>query len=178
MARSPHHPRWNWARPYRLNRDGARPPLPSSAPGLGSRTGPVPCHVCSGIELIFSITGLTPGIICAGTGFQHSNPLRAGAAHICTGTSPRLTPAASAPGLRSSIPYMPRDWAHPCHVRAGTCSSLPYLFQDWAHPATSALGLRSSIPHMPRDWAPPRHICAGTGLPPATSAPGLGPPLP
>jgi hypothetical protein len=33
-------------------------------------------------------------------------------------------------------------------------------------------------PHLSRDWAHPSHICAGTGLTPATSATGLGPPLP
>ncbi len=72
--RSPHNPRWNWAHLCHLNRDGARAPRPSSAPGLGSRTGPVPCHVCSGTELIFSIictsTGLTFDTICSGTGFR------------------------------------------------------------------------------------------------------------
>ena len=34
------------------------------------------------------------------------------------------------------------------------------------------------LPHLRRDWAQCCHICAGTGLAAATSAPGLGSPLP
>ena len=40
---------------------------------------------------------------------------------------------------------------------------------------------RPPLPHLPdawAHWAHPCHICAGTGLIPATSAPGLGSPLP
>jgi hypothetical protein len=40
--------------------------------------------------------------------------------HICTGTGTRLTPATSAPGLGSPVPHRRRDWAHPCHIGAGT----------------------------------------------------------
>jgi hypothetical protein len=38
-------------------------------------------------------------------------------------------------------------------------------------------GLGSPLPHLRRDWAHPCQICSGTGLTPATSAPGLDPPL-
>ena len=31
-----------------------------------------------------------------------------------------LTPAISAPGLGSPLPHLRRDWAHPCHICAGT----------------------------------------------------------
>ena len=48
-----------------------------------------------------------------------------------------------------------------------------------------ATSLRLSAPrlgplflHLRRDWAHPSHICTGTALAAATSAPGLGPPLP
>jgi hypothetical protein len=40
--------------------------------------------------------------------------------HICTGTA--LTPATSAPGLRSRLPRLHRDCAHACHVCTGTAS--------------------------------------------------------
>ena len=53
-----------------------------------------------------------------------------------------------APGGR---PHLRRDWAHPCHIcagtgrpplptRAGLGSPPPLLRRDWAHPATSAPG--------------------------------------
>jgi hypothetical protein len=46
-------------------------------------------------------------------------------AHVCTGTA--LTPATSAPGLRSPLPHLRRDCAHPCHICAGTALTLPTL---------------------------------------------------
>ncbi len=49
--------------------------------------------------------------------------------HICTGTG--LTPATSAPGLRSPLPHLRQDCAHPCHICARTALT----------PATSAPGL-------------------------------------
>jgi hypothetical protein len=70
-------------------------------------------------------------------------------------------------GLGSSLPHLRRDWAHPCHICAGTGLS----------PATSALRLGSALPHLHWDWAlctQPCRIRAGTGLSPATSAPGPG----
>jgi hypothetical protein len=66
---------------------------------------------------------------------------RATACHIGTGTG--LTPATSAPGLRSPLPHLHRDWAHPCHTSTGTALA----------PATSAPGLRSPLPHLHRDCA-------------------------
>ncbi len=39
-------------------------------------------------------------------------------------------------------------------------------------------GAARPCPHLHRDWARRCHMCAGTGLTPATSAPGLGSPLP
>ncbi len=52
------------------------------------------------------------------------------------------------------------------HSRSsGRTPQLPHLRRDWT-------------PHLRRDWAHPSHIYAGTGLTPATSAPGLGSPLP
>ncbi len=40
------------------------------------------------------------------------------------------------------------------------------------------LGHRNGVPHLHRDWAHRCHICTRTGLTPATSAQGLGPPQP
>ncbi len=48
-------------------------------------------------------------------------------------TLPQLRPATSAPGLRSPLPHLRRDCAHPCHICTGTGLT----------PATSAPGLRS-----------------------------------
>jgi hypothetical protein len=59
----------------------------------------------------------------------------------------RLLPASAHPS-----PHLRRDWAHPCHICAGTRLTR----------ATSAPGLGSPRPHLPQDWADPRHICAGT----------------
>ncbi len=59
--------------------------------------------------------------------------------------------------VQHSSAHLRRDSSHPCHICAGT---------------------RLTLPHLPRDWAYLCHICAGTGLTPATSAPGLGSPLP
>jgi hypothetical protein len=138
--RSPHNPRWNWTHLCHWNRDGARPPRPSSAPGLGSRTGPCPATCVPALSSSFPSSApalgspLTPSAPGLGSGLP--DPLRAGAAHTCTGTSPGLTHATSAPGLRSSMPYMPRDWdvnvypnasTHTCtrtrtHTRTRTCT--------------------------------------------------------
>ncbi len=63
-------------------------------------------------------------------------------------------PPTPAPGLGSPLPHLRRDWAHPCHICAGTGLT----------PATSAPGLGPPLPHLRRDWAHPCHICAGTGL--------------
>jgi hypothetical protein len=61
-----------------------------------------------------------------------------------------MAPCAGVP-----LPHLPRDWAHPCHICAGTGLAT----------ATSAPGPGSPLPHLHRDRAHPCHICAGTGLP-------------
>ncbi len=66
-----------------------------SQPPYRHRDWAHPGHVCTG-------TGLSPAHICTGTGLTP--------AHICAGTGP--TPATSAPGLRSPLPHLHRDWAH------------------------------------------------------------------
>jgi hypothetical protein len=38
--------------------------------------------------------------------------------HICARTG--LAPSPSAQGLGASLPHPRRDWAHPCHIGAGT----------------------------------------------------------
>ncbi len=43
---------------------------------------------------------------------------------------------------------------------------------------TSAPGQGSPLPHLHQERAHSCHICAGSGLAPATSSPGVGPPLP
>ena len=53
----------------------------------------------------------------------------------------------SAPGLRSPLPHLRRDWAHPCRICTGTALT----------PATSAPGLGSPLPHLHR--LRPRQIC-------------------
>jgi hypothetical protein len=60
----------------------------------------------------------------------------------------------SALGLGSPLPHLRRDWAHPCHICAGTGLT----------PATSAPGLGLA----PLPTSAPR-----LGSPPPTSAPGL-----
>jgi hypothetical protein len=50
-------------------------------------------------------------------------------------------PATSTPGLGSPLPNPRRDWAHPCHIRAGTRLA----------PPTSAPGLGPPLPHLRRD---------------------------
>jgi hypothetical protein len=47
----------------------------------------------------------------------------------------------------------------------------PDALKDWRE-------FQASLPHLHWDWARPCHICTGAGLAPATSAPGLGSPLP
>ena len=46
-------------------------------------------------------TGLTPTHICAGTDWARASPI-------------------STPLLRSHLPHLRRDWAHPAHIRVGT----------------------------------------------------------
>jgi hypothetical protein len=54
-----------------------------------------------------------------------------------------LTPATSAPGPGSPLPYLHWDWAHRCHICAGTGLTA----------AISASGLGSPLPHLRRDLA-------------------------
>ena len=72
-----------------------------------------------------------------------------------------------------------------CHATSalGPTPPLPHLHaaahREWAAPpATASPGLRSPPPHMHRDWAQRCHVCTGTGFAAATSALGLGSPLP
>ena len=65
--------------------------------------------------------------------------------------------ATSALGLGSPLPHLRRDWAHPCHICAGTGPT----------PATSAPGLRAADVneaafdgHRRRHWATLRHRVA------------------
>jgi hypothetical protein len=67
-----------------------------------------------------------------------------------------------------------RTRPHPTTTELTLC----HLRQDWAHPCHICAGTGLPLPHLRRDWAHPCHICAGTGLTPATSAPGLGSQLP
>ncbi len=86
-----------------------------------------------------------------------------------------LTAATSAPGLRSPLPHLHWDWAHPGHI----CTRIALTA------ATSAPG--PGTPICTGAGLIPAHICTGTGLrlvatcapaggtalAPATSAPGL-----
>ncbi len=56
-----------------------------------------------------------------------------------------LHSATSAPGLGSVLPHLHRDWAHCCHICAGTGLTA----------ATSAPGLGSPLPHLHSAWALP-----------------------
>ena len=62
-----------------------------------------------------------------------------------------------------------RTHAEGLQLREAKCINLSLHYLQQAGPPP---------PHLHRDWARPRHICTGTGPAPATSAPGLGPPLP
>ncbi len=85
------------------------------------------------------------------------------AAHTA-GRRARCDPT-SAPRLGSPLPHLRRDWAHPCHICAGTGLT----------PATSAPGLGSPLSHPHREWAHPSHIRTGTaGYPRVLQAGGLG----
>ena len=46
-------------------------------------------------------------------------------------------------GLGSSLPHLRRDWAHPCHICAGTGLT----------PSAAAPGLGSPVPHLRCGWA-------------------------
>ncbi len=103
---------------------------------------------------------------------------------------PGSRPATSAQGLGSPLPHLHRDWAHPCHVCAGTWLTPCHICTRT--PATSAPGLSPTLPHLHCDgadalpdlhcdraqpghicsgtWAHPCHICTGTELNPPTSA--------
>jgi hypothetical protein len=112
------------------------PPLPHlrrdwAHPCHSCRDRVHPCHICA-------TTGLTPAISVPGPG---------------------PTPATSARGVDSSLPYLHpslshlcQDWAHwarLCHICAGTMHTR----------ATSSPGLGSPGPHLHPDWAHPCHIC-------------------
>jgi hypothetical protein len=84
----------------------------------------------------------------------HNTALRSWLALAKTG---RIT------GLGSPLSHLRRDWAHPCHICAGTGLT----------PATPPPGPGSPLPRLHRDCAHPRRICTGTRRTPATSAPGL-----
>jgi hypothetical protein len=90
-----------------------------------------------------------------------------------------LTPATSAPGLGAPLPQLNRDGAHPGNICPGTgLTPMPHLRRDWArrcgqlHQSEAGLAHPKTSPHV---GSPP---CDGTGLTPATSAPGMGSPLP
>jgi hypothetical protein len=88
------------------------------------------------------------------------------------------------------------DSAHPCDICARSrttpatsarelcarCRTFWHAARSWRRLRRSATAqvLRRLLtpPHRHRDWAHPCHIGTGTGLTPATSAPGLGSPLP
>jgi hypothetical protein len=72
-----------------------------------------------------------------------------------------VRPATSALGLRSPLPHLHRDWAHPCRICNGTGLAPVHICTGTGlTPATSAPGLGSALPHLHRDWA--------LGLVPAT----------
>ena len=73
------------------------------------------------------------------------------------GAASRPTPTTSAPGLGSPLPHLRQDWAHPCHICAGTGAHS-------CHICIAGNGAHTPL-HLHRDWGPS----------PATSAPGLGP---
>ena len=54
-----------------------------------------------------------------------------------------LAPPTSAPGLGAPLPHLRRDWAHPCHICAGTGRTPATSGRT---PATSAPGLGSPPP--------------------------------
>jgi hypothetical protein len=101
------------------------------------------------VPLLSLLGGAAPSVSARRQG-SHATPLP----HL-----PRVSPATSAPGLGSALPHPHRDWAHPCHIWTRT---------RWAHPWHIGTGT----------GAHPCHICTGTRLTPATSATGLGSPLP
>jgi hypothetical protein len=67
--------------------------------------------------------------------------------HICNALHRDRHQRSASPGLG-----LRRDWAHLCHICAGTGLAT----------ATSAPGPGAPLPHLRRDWAHPCHICAGT----------------
>ena len=62
-----------------------------------------------------------------------------------------------------------RTITQPCRLRART---------TWDGTLATRLVRAPPCAHLHRGWAPPCHGCTGAGPTPATSAPGLGPPLP
>ncbi len=117
----------------------------------------------------------------------------------------RVRPCHSAPALGTSLPDLHKDWAHTCHICAGTAHDhcppapsagivprifagtghIPDLRRDWAHPCHICAGLGTPLPHLHRDRVRPSHIYTRTWLictriahTPASSAPGPGSPVP
>jgi hypothetical protein len=78
----------------------------------------------------------------------------AGTALICATSAPGLglAPATSAPGLRSSMLYLHRDCARPCHIFTGTGLTPSHICTGTGpSQATSAPGLRERVTkHAPR----------------------------
>jgi hypothetical protein len=120
-----------------------------------------------------------PCRICTGTGFPSAPGLVSTLSARCA--QDRVRPCHSAPALGTSLPDVQKDWAHNCHICAGTAKDrcplapsagiVPYIFAGTAHiPTRSTPGLSTSLPHLLRDRVHPSHTCTGTGHIPVTSA--------
>jgi hypothetical protein len=107
--------------------------------------------------------------------------------HICAGTGPSR--ATSEPGLGPPLPHPHPNWAHPFMTTPhlpptwpcggggfGCCSDPPGRSGASVHDTPRVVQALSRRLQGPGGAT--RHICTGTGLTPATSAPGLGSPLP
>ena len=110
-----------------------------------------PCHICAR-------TRLTP-------------------AHICTKTGP--APATSAPGRGPPLPHWLRCDGKACDLTHGGNESAGICRVSRSGRIHSTPGTSPSLRPVCASgtWAHPCHISARTGPTPATSAPGLGPPL-
>jgi hypothetical protein len=93
---------------------------------------------------------------------------RAHGSHICTGAP--LNTTISPPGLDSPMSHVCRDSAHRCCLYRD--SAQPCLICVWTKLASTY------VPHLHLDLAHCCHSCTGHVLIAATSAPGLGAPLP
>jgi hypothetical protein len=75
------------------------------------------------------VAGLPGSPACCGARSPHIGT-GARRCHISTGRG--RAAATSPPGVGSPLPHLPRDWAHPCHICAGTGWQVPRLAHEHA----------------------------------------------